>query len=72
MNSKTYCAVSGAVFAVVALAHLVRAFEQWPVAIAGWNLPLEISWLAVIGAGALSAWAFAARRRAWAAAMLSA
>ena len=64
MNSKTYCAVSGAVFAVVALAHLLRALQQWPIAIAGWNAPLELSWLAAIGAGALSVWAFAARRRA--------
>ena len=64
MNSRTYCAVSGAVFAVVALAHLLRALQQWPIAIAGWNAPLALSWLAAVGAGALSVWAFAARRRA--------
>lgn len=64
MHAKTYCVVSGGIFSAVALAHLLRALMQWPVEIGGWNVPLGISWLAVIGAGALATWAFAARRRA--------
>jgi len=64
MNAKTYCLVSGIVFGGVAIAHLLRALQQWPIVIAGWDAPVGVSWLAVGVAGALAVWAFAARQRA--------
>jgi hypothetical protein len=54
---KNYLIISATVFAVVALAHLVRAIEQWPIVIASWSVPLGVSWLGAIAAGALSGWA---------------
>jgi hypothetical protein len=54
MNRKTYCLVAGAIFAVVALFHLVRIFEEWPVMIADWSVPKSVSWVALIVAGGLA------------------
>lgn len=56
MTSRTYCMVSALVFALVAIAHLVRAASGWPVQIAGWQAPTSISWLAVVVAGGLAVW----------------
>jgi len=40
MDRKTYCLVAGIVFSVVALFHLVRIFEEWPVIIGDWSVPI--------------------------------
>jgi hypothetical protein len=45
--------VAGAIFALVALAHLVRAVMHWPIVIAGWIVPIWLSWLAFVVAAAL-------------------
>jgi len=58
MSARTYCTVSAVVFAVVAVAHLVRAVQGMPVVIGTWQTPTAISWLAVVVAGALSLWGF--------------
>jgi hypothetical protein len=63
MNPKTYCVVSGTVFAVVALVHLVRALAGWPITIDGWTVPVALSWPAALVAGALAIAAFTARAR---------
>jgi hypothetical protein len=42
------------IFAVVALLHLVRIFEEWPVAIGDWSVPKSVSWVALIVAGGLA------------------
>ena len=54
MDQKTYLTLAAVIFAVVALAHLVRAVLDWPVVIAGWMVPVWLSWLAFVVAGALS------------------
>jgi hypothetical protein len=59
-----YLILSAAVFGFVAVAHLVRALEQWPLTIAGWNVANELSWLAALISASLSAWALSLRRHA--------
>jgi hypothetical protein len=54
MDRKQYLMVAGAIFAVVALAHLLRAVMNWPIVIAGWIVPMWLSWLGFVIAGALS------------------
>ena len=56
-SRQRYLVISATVFAIVALAHLVRAIQQWPITIGPWNVPVELSWLAAIATGALSLWA---------------
>ncbi len=55
---RAYIQVSGVVFGVIALLHIVRLFLDWPAQIAGWAVPLWISWIAIFAAGALCIWAF--------------
>lgn len=53
MDRKQYLTLAGAIFVVVALAHLVRAVMDWPIVIAGWIVPMWLSWPAFVIAGAL-------------------
>lgn len=53
MDRKNYLTLAGAIFALVSLAHLLRAVMGWPVVIAGWNVPMWLSWVAFVAAGAL-------------------
>ena len=57
MSSK-YVVVSGAIFGVVAALQAVRALNQWPVHIAGFDVPMWASWVAAVVAGGLCVWAF--------------
>ncbi|HWF64249.1 MAG TPA: hypothetical protein VN685_06535 [Rhizomicrobium sp.] len=54
MDRKNYLTLASAIFALVALAHLVRALLNWPISIDGWIVPVWLSWLAFVVAGALS------------------
>ena len=55
---RTYILVSGSIFAVLALVHVARLFLGWPAQVAGWVVPMWISWIGILAAGALSVWAF--------------
>ena len=57
-----YTLVSGAIFAIVAVVQALRAFNQWPVQIASLDVPVWVSWAAMVVAGGLSAWAFRSPR----------
>ena len=54
---RAYLQISGGLFGVIALAHLLRLFRQWPVELAGNPLPLWASWAGLVLAGGLSVWA---------------
>jgi len=62
MSSK-YAFVSGTIFGVVAVLQAVRALYQWPVSIGGTEIPVWGSWVAVVVAGSLCAWAFQSVRK---------
>lgn len=51
---KTYITTVAAVFTVIALVHLWRALAGWEAVIGGWEMPLWVSYLAVLVAGALA------------------
>jgi hypothetical protein len=54
MNQKTFSIMAGVIFAVVALAHLVRIYMDWPIVIADWSVPMWVSWIALVVAGGLA------------------
>jgi hypothetical protein len=58
MSHKTYFLVCGAIFFVVATAHLTRLIVVWEIAIAGWTVPHWVSIPGLIIPGILSAWGF--------------
>jgi hypothetical protein len=53
---SAYLLVSRALFAVVALFHLTRILANWPAVVGGWAVPLWVSGLGFVVAGALSVW----------------
>lgn len=55
---RAYLQISGAVFGLIAVLHVLRLFMAWPAEIAGWTVPIWLSWAAVAASGALAAWAF--------------
>jgi hypothetical protein len=60
MPSK-YVVVSGVLFGVIALLQAVRALNQWPVSVGGFDVPVWVSWIAMVVAGGLCVWAFRSR-----------
>ncbi len=58
MGHKKYCVVSGVVFSLVALAHLLRMVYGMRVQIDEYAVPMSVSWVAFIVTAALASWAF--------------
>lgn len=58
MNKKMYFLISGLVFAIVAIVHLLRIIYQFQIVIATWSVPMSVSWVVVIIPGLLSYYAF--------------
>ena len=54
---RAYLQISGTLFGLIALAHLLRVFRHWPVELAGTPVPLWASWAGLALAGGLSVWA---------------
>ena len=54
MSTRAYAIFSGVIFALVAVAHLVRLVGQEAVLVSGWEVPLWASAIALIVAGFLS------------------
>ena len=61
MRSR-YVVVSGVMFGFIALVQLLRAVNQVPVQVGEVEIPVWASWVAVVIAGSLCAWAFASRK----------
>ena len=54
---RAYLQISGTLFGVIAVGHLLRLFRHWPVDLAGYAVPLWASWVGHLRAGGLSVWA---------------
>ena len=64
MSGRTYFVVSALIFAVVAILHLLRAVNHWPVQVGPLTPPLSASWVAMVISAALSVWGFRLARGA--------
>jgi hypothetical protein len=58
MDQKSFSIVAAVIFTVVALLHLARIYMDWPIAIAGWSVPMWVSWIGLIVAGGLAFFGF--------------
>lgn len=56
MKPKAYLMVSGTLFALVALLHLLRIVFSWQAIIGGWTVPMWLSWIGLVVAGTLCFW----------------
>ena len=63
MEQRTFAVTAGVVFALVALAHLVRIYFGWPIVIGSWSMPMWASWAALVVAGGLAYLGLSAARR---------
>lgn len=54
MDKKKSLKLASLLFGVVAFFHLLRSVFSWPVLIANWDVPLWVSYIAVVVAGYLS------------------
>ena len=55
---RAYLRISGVVFGVITLLHILRLLLHWSAQIADWAVPTWISRIAILGAAALCTWAF--------------
>ena len=60
--SGKYILVSGIIFGLIAVAHVWRALMQLPINIGSTGIPVWVSWIAAVVAGALCVWAFQNRK----------
>ena len=57
MGHKEYCVISGTLFALVALAHLLRIVYGMSVQVDEYVVPMLVSWIGFIVPGVLAVWA---------------
>jgi len=62
MGRSGYRTISGVVFGLIALLHGIRAALQVPAQVGSTSIPVWVSWVAVVVAGALCVWAFRSSR----------
>jgi hypothetical protein len=55
---RPYVRVSGLLFGLVALGHLLRAVRRWPLLIAGHPIPAVVSLIVCVLAGAMAFWSW--------------
>ena len=58
MNPKAYCAISATLFTIVALVHLTRVLNGWPVVVDAFQVPMLASWIGTLVPGLLAVWGF--------------
>lgn len=63
MNKNIALKVSGIVFAIVALGHLIRVIYHSHIVVSGYTIPMEVSYIGFVIALALSIWMFIASRK---------
>jgi len=56
--SNSYAAVSALIFAAVAVGHVLRLVNRWTVAIGPYNVPMNVSWYALVVSALLAIWGF--------------
>lgn len=58
MNQKTYFSATSALFLIISLLHLWRALSGELAYVAGWVVPMWVSWAVFVVVGYLAYWGF--------------
>jgi hypothetical protein len=56
--SNAYAIISTLIFAVVAIAHVLRLINRWSVVIGPYNISMNVSWAALVVSALLAIWGF--------------
>ena len=62
MGHKNYCTVSGVLFTLVALAHLLRIVNGMSIQVDEYAVPMLVSWMGLVVPASLAVWAFRINR----------
>ncbi len=62
MSKNMFSLVAGTIFLIVAVAHALRLAFKWEVIVAGWQVPMWLSGVAVVIAAYLAYEAFQLRK----------
>jgi hypothetical protein len=54
LKGKQLYVTSGTIFTLLAVLHLLRIVRGWEANIAGWQVPMWFSWIAIVVAGYLA------------------
>lgn len=54
MKQRNFSLVTGVIFAIIFILHLFRIILAWQAEIAGWTVPIWLSWIALIVSGYLA------------------
>ena len=63
VHMRAYLTISGTLFAILAVLHLIRLLTHWPALIAGLTVPVWVSAVGLVVAGGLTLWAGRLARR---------
>ncbi len=63
MRVNAYLIVTGILFGLMAIVHVMRLLSGWPAMIGTWQVPIEFSWSAGLIGAALCVWAIVLLRR---------
>ena len=58
MSRKAYFLVAASIFSLVCLLHLARIVFGWSLVIGNWSVPMWLSWVGLVVAGALAYFGF--------------
>ena len=58
MGFRRYCTISGALFSLVALAHLLRIVYGMSIQVDDYFVPMIVSWIGLVVPAGLAVWAF--------------
>jgi len=58
MGYRRYCLISGVLFSLVALAHLLRIVYGMSIQVDEYVVPMIVSWIGLVVPAGLAVWAF--------------
>lgn len=63
MNAKNYCTISGVLFSLVAIAHLLRIVYGSAILVDDYAVPMLASWIGLLVPATLAIWALRLSRQ---------
>ena len=57
MSPRAYLIISGTIFGIVAVLHLLRVVNSWDLVLGPWSAPMWVSWLGTLVPAVLCVWA---------------
>ena len=58
MSNKLYVIISGTIFFLVAMLHLLRLIYHWPIVVGTWTVPHWVSYVGFPAASGYCVWAY--------------